>query len=136
MVDRLDKAKESLAGRQTQIDRLRADITQGGKQREDMEAEVKAIQKRREQASHSLHRASACRWLTHLPQEMAKGGKIQALTDAVTKLDNELAKVKTQIENTTSTLADDGKRVDEAKTSVKDVGSTPQPGSDRKMMCC
>lgn len=54
-------------------------------------------------------------------QEMAKGGKVQALTDLVNKLDNELAKVKTQIENTSSTLSDDGKRVQEAKTSVKDV---------------
>lgn len=52
---------------------------------------------------------------------MAKGGKVQALTDLVGKLDNEVAKVKTQIENTSSTLADDGKRVNEAKTSVKDV---------------
>lgn len=52
---------------------------------------------------------------------MAKGGKVQALTDLVSKLDNELAKVKTQIENTSSTLSDDAKRVAEAKASVKDV---------------
>ena len=52
---------------------------------------------------------------------MAKGGKVQALTDLVSKLDNELAKVKTQIENTSSTLSDDIKRVEEAKASVKDV---------------
>lgn len=52
---------------------------------------------------------------------MAKGGKVQALTDLVSRLDNELAKVKTQIENTSSTLSDDVKRVEEAKTSVKDV---------------
>lgn len=52
---------------------------------------------------------------------MAKGGKVQALTDLVSKLDNELAKVKTQMENTSSTLSDDVKRVEEANTSVKDV---------------
>ena len=56
---------------------------------------------------------------------MAKGGKVQALTDLVSKLDNELAKVKTQIENTSSTLSDDAKRVEEAKASVKDVRDAP-----------
>lgn len=54
---------------------------------------------------------------------MAKGGKVQHLTDLVSKLDNELAKVKTQIENTRSTLSDDAKRVEEAKASVKDVSA-------------
>lgn len=48
---------------------------------------------------------------------------MQALTDLVGKLDNEVAKVKTQIENTSSTLADDAKRVGEAKSSVKDVSA-------------
>jgi structural maintenance of chromosome 2 len=52
---------------------------------------------------------------------MAKGGKVQALTDLVNKLDNELAKVKTQLENTSGTLADDSKTVAEAKRSVKEV---------------
>jgi archaellum component FlaC len=56
-------------------------------------------------------------------QEMAKGGKVQALTDLVNKLDNELAKVKTQLENTSGTLADDSKTVAEAKKSVKEVSS-------------
>lgn len=54
-------------------------------------------------------------------KEMAKGGKVQALTDLVNKLDNELAKVKTQLENTSGTLADDSKHVEEAKKAVKEV---------------
>ena len=62
---------------------------------------------------------------------MAKGGKVQHLTDLVSKLDNELAKVKTQIVNTRSTLSDDAKRVEEAKASVKDV-SAPLGASHAK----
>jgi len=54
-------------------------------------------------------------------QELAKGGKVQALTDLVNKLDNELAKVKTQLENTSGTLKDDSKHVEEAKKAVKEV---------------
>jgi len=54
-------------------------------------------------------------------EELAKGGKVQALTDLVNKLDNELAKVKTQLENTSGTLADDSKHVEEAKKAVKEV---------------
>jgi archaellum component FlaC len=46
---------------------------------------------------------------------------VQALTDLVSKLDNELAKVKTQLENTSGTLADDSKHVEEAKKAVKEV---------------
>jgi capsule polysaccharide export protein KpsE/RkpR len=54
-------------------------------------------------------------------KELAKGGKVQALTDLVNKLDNELAKVKTQLENTSGTLADDSKHVEEAKKAIKEV---------------
>jgi archaellum component FlaC len=46
---------------------------------------------------------------------------VQALTELVNKLDNELAKVKTQLENTSGTLADDSKHVEEAKKAVKEV---------------
>ena len=46
---------------------------------------------------------------------------MQALTELVNKLDNELAKVKTQLENTSGTLADDSKHVEEAKKAVKEV---------------
>lgn len=56
-----------------------------------------------------------------MEQELAKGGKVQALTDLVNKLDNELAKVKTQLENTSGTLKDDSKNVEEAKKAVKEV---------------
>jgi len=52
---------------------------------------------------------------------LAKGGKVQALTELVNKLDNELAKVKTQLENTSGTLSDDSKHVEEAKKAVKEV---------------
>ena len=52
---------------------------------------------------------------------MAKGGKVQALTDAVNALDRELVKVKTQLDITVGTMKDDARRVDTAKKAVKDV---------------
>lgn len=53
------------------------------------------------------------------------------MTELVNKLDNELAKVKTQLENTSGTLADDSKHVEEAKKAVKEV-SLPRPRTVRK----
>lgn len=52
---------------------------------------------------------------------MAKGGKVQALTDAVNNLERELVKVKTQLEIKDGTLSDDTKRVDGAKKAVQEV---------------
>ena len=56
---------------------------------------------------------------------MAKGGKAQGLTDAVNALEREIVKTKTQLEITETTLGDDAKRVDAAKTAVKDVSLLP-----------
>lgn len=52
---------------------------------------------------------------------MAKGGKMQALADAVNELERELVKVKTQLEIKESTVADDAKRVEGAKNAVAET---------------
>jgi len=54
-------------------------------------------------------------------KELAKGGKVQALTEAVNELERELVKVKTQLEIKEGIVADDAKRVESAKRNVKDV---------------
>jgi hypothetical protein len=60
---------------------------------------------------------------------------VQALTDLVNKLDNELAKVKTQLENTSGTLADDSKHVEEAKKAVKEVSTLCTGTEDHADSC-
>lgn len=52
---------------------------------------------------------------------MAKGGKMQALADSVNELERELVKVKTQLEIKESTVLDDAKRVEGAKTAVTET---------------
>jgi structural maintenance of chromosome 2 len=52
---------------------------------------------------------------------MAKGGKMQALADAVNELERELVKIKTQLEIKESTVADDAKRVEGANNSVAET---------------
>lgn len=59
--------------------------------------------------------------MADMPQEMAKGGKLQASTETVNALERELVKVKTQLEIKVGTLGDDQKRVTAAKTSVQEV---------------
>lgn len=54
-------------------------------------------------------------------QEMAKGGKMQALADAVNELERELVKIKTQLEIKESTVADDAKRVEGANNAVAET---------------
>lgn len=54
---------------------------------------------------------------------MAKGGKVQALTEAVNALDRELVKTKTQLELKESSLKEDKKRLEGAKTAMKEVSS-------------
>jgi structural maintenance of chromosome 2 len=54
-------------------------------------------------------------------QELAKGGKVQALTEAVNALEKELVKTKTQLDISESTVKDDSKRVEAAKKAVKEV---------------
>src|SRR5690348_7289778 len=60
-------------------------------------------------------------------QEMAKGGKVQALTDAVNSLERELVKTKTQLEIKEGSSSEDKKRVDAAKKAVKDVSHLIPP---------
>jgi structural maintenance of chromosome 2 len=52
---------------------------------------------------------------------MAKGGKVQALTEAVNNLERELVKTKTQLEIKVGTVGEDSKRVESAKQAVKEV---------------
>jgi len=52
---------------------------------------------------------------------MAKGGKIQALTDAVNALERELVKTKTQVEIFDGTVKDEAGRVEAAKNGVTEV---------------
>jgi len=52
---------------------------------------------------------------------MAKGGKIQALTDAVNALERELVKTKTQVEIFEGTVKDEAGRVEAAKNGVTEV---------------
>lgn len=54
-------------------------------------------------------------------QELAKGGKVQALTEAVNALEKELVKTKTQLDISEGTVKDEGKRVEAAKKAVKEV---------------
>ncbi|WVQ83720.1 hypothetical protein IAT38_005864 [Cryptococcus sp. DSM 104549] len=101
-VDKAEKAAENLKRKKKDIETAKEDVERGGRECQGMEKELEDIQKKRE-------------------KEMAKGGKIQGLTDAVNNLERELVKVKTQIEITEGTLKDDGKRVDAAKKAVGDV---------------
>ena len=55
---------------------------------------------------------------------MAKGGKVQGLTDAVNTLERELVKTKTQLEIKVGILRDDAKRMDVSKRAVTDVRAT------------
>jgi len=52
---------------------------------------------------------------------LAKGGKIQALTDAVNALERELVKTKTQVEIFEGTVKDEAGRVEAAKNGVTEV---------------
>ena len=56
---------------------------------------------------------------------MAKGGKVQALTEAVNALEKELVKTKTQLEISEGTVKDDAKRVEAAKKATKEVSTDP-----------
>jgi chromosome segregation ATPase len=93
-----------LKQKKKEIEVAREDIERGGRECQGMEKELAEIEARR-------------------AKEMAKGGKVQALTDAVNELERELVKVKTQLEIKESTVSDDVKRIDSAKNGVKDVSN-------------
>lgn len=59
-----------------------------------------------------------------LLQEMTKGGKIQALANAVNDLDREMVKLKTQLEMKQSSLLDEQKRIQAAEKNVVEVSQT------------
>ncbi|EIW72205.1 nuclear condensin complex protein [Tremella mesenterica] len=101
-VEKAEKAADGLQKKKNEIETAKEDVSRGGRECQGMEKELAEIQKRRE-------------------KEMAKGGKIQSLTDAVNALERELVKVKTQLEMIVSTMGDDSKRVDTAKKAVKDL---------------
>ncbi|WVQ94975.1 hypothetical protein IAU59_002067 [Kwoniella sp. CBS 9459] len=101
-VDKADKAAASLKQKKRDIETAHEDVERGGRECKGMEEELNDIHKKRE-------------------KEMAKGGKIQALTDAVNNLERELVKVKTQIEIKEGSLKDDAKRLDAAKKTVKET---------------
>ncbi|KAK8853473.1 hypothetical protein IAR55_004180 [Kwoniella newhampshirensis] len=101
-VEKTDKAAESLKRKKRDIDAAKEDVDRGGRECQGMEKELAEIVKKRE-------------------KEMAKGGKVQGLTDAVNTLERELVKVKTQIEIKEGTLSDDVNRVDAAKKAVKEL---------------
>nr|ODN92186.1 nuclear condensin complex protein [Cryptococcus depauperatus CBS 7855] len=98
-VTNVGKAAESLSRKQNEIERAKKDIARGNKELKGMEKELDEISAKRE-------------------KEMAKGSKIQGLTDTANRLERELVKVKTQIEITESTLKEDEKRVTAAKLTV------------------
>ncbi|WWC91996.1 uncharacterized protein L201_006950 [Kwoniella dendrophila CBS 6074] len=101
-VEKAQKAAENLKSKKKDIESAKQDVERGGRECQGMEKELEDIRRKRE-------------------KEMAKGGKVSALTDAVNSLDRELVKVKTQIEITEGTLKDDVKRVDGAKKAVKET---------------
>lgn len=102
VVDRLDKSADTIKQKKAEITRVKEDVERGGKECKDMEKEREEIETRR-------------------TKEMAKGGKMQALTDAFNELERELVKVKAQLELHESTVSEDTKRVETAKRAIKDV---------------
>jgi predicted nucleic acid-binding Zn-ribbon protein len=67
----------------------------------------------------SLNLASFSR----LDQELAKGGKVQALQDKVNELDREVTKLKAQLEMDEGNLTDEQKRAAATQKNVQEVGS-------------
>ncbi|OCF77510.1 nuclear condensin complex protein [Kwoniella mangroviensis CBS 8886] len=101
-VEKAQKAAENLKSKHNDITAAKEDVERGGRECQGMQEELEEIRRKRE-------------------KEMAKGGKISDLSDAVNDLDRELVKVKTQIEIIEGTLKDDVKRVDGAKKAVKET---------------
>ncbi|WWC72293.1 uncharacterized protein I206_106255 [Kwoniella pini CBS 10737] len=104
-VEKAQKAAENLKSKKRDIQGAKEDVERGGRACEGMEKDLDEIRKKRE-------------------KEMAKGGKVSALTDAVNNLDRELVKVKTQIEILEGTLKDDVNRLEGAKKTVQETEKT------------
>lgn len=60
---------------------------------------------------------------SRLDQELAKGGKVQALQDKVNELDREVTKLKAQLEMDEGNLTDEQKRAAATQKNVQEVGS-------------
>ncbi|TXT15793.1 hypothetical protein VHUM_00296 [Vanrija humicola] len=109
VVDKLDKATGNIKQKKKDIENAKEDIERGGRECKGMESELAEIEARR-------------------AKELAKGGKVQGLTDAVNALDRELVKTKAQLEIHESTVADDAKRIEAAKKSAKDLQDSLENG--------
>ncbi|KAK1922323.1 RecF/RecN/SMC [Papiliotrema laurentii] len=104
-VDKAEKAAANLKQKQRAIEGAKEEVSRGGREVKGMEKEVEEIQRKRE-------------------KEMAKGGKIQGLAEAVNALERELVKTKTQLEIIEGTLKDDAKRVEASKTAVQELATS------------
>lgn len=111
VIEKVAKAAQNLKQKKEDIETAKEDVERGGKECKGMEKELEEIEARR-------------------AKEMAKGGKVQALTESVNELERELVKLKAQLEIAESTVADDVKRVDGAKKAVTDVSRNRKRGAD------
>ena len=121
-VDKASKAATHLKQKKDAIEEAKSDVSRGGREVDGMEKEIADLHRKREKVSDREL------WImngAHV-QEMAKGGKIQALTDAVNALERELVKTKTQVEIFEGTVKDEAGRVEAAKKGVTDVSLVPQ----------
>ncbi|BEJ15314.1 hypothetical protein CspHIS471_0410810 [Cutaneotrichosporon sp. HIS471] len=118
VVDKLEKSGASLEQKHNDISAAKDDIMRGGEECKVMEKELQEIEASR-------------------AKEMAKGGKMQALADAVNELERELVKINTQLEIKESTVADDAKRVEGANSAVaetKDALAAKKEASEKDAM--
>lgn len=113
-VDKAEKAGVNLKEKKRAIEDAKIDVVRGRREVQGMEKEIAEIHKKREKVRRLLDW-----WL--IKQEMAKGGKVKALTEAVNALERELVKTRTQLEIIEGTLSDDAKRVEGAKKNVEEV---------------
>jgi hypothetical protein len=59
-----------------------------------------------------------------MPQELTKGGKVQALQDKVNALDREITKLRAQWEMDSANVTDEQKRAAVVKKNVKEVSNS------------
>lgn len=130
-VDKVKKAEEVLKRKKKDIEEQREEVDRGGRELGGMEKELGEINKRRDKVRDPPSRANRLDQRRIAPKtvhadpykELAKGGKVQALTEAVNNLDRELVKTKTQLEIKEGMVKDDLKRIEAAKKAMKEVRS-------------
>ncbi|KAJ9114125.1 hypothetical protein QFC20_001641 [Naganishia adeliensis] len=106
-IKKAETAAAELKSRQKAVESCRRDIERCKKELQGMEKDVEDIQRKRDKPL-----------MGRLLQEMTKGGKIQALANAVNDLDREMVKLKTQLEMKQSSLLDEQKRIQAAEKNV------------------